>query len=160
MVGASTTCKHNETAVHWALSSGGIVVKDALGRLVGRFLVTGGAEAALMANGKVALLVGSAGFVLNPTWIVYQAPNCTGTGYMYSQIATELRLTETAWFDGQEFRYPSPSGPFVSFTGVSYLDGGFNCVNGDPGLSPDVKYAALQVVSLSSLNFVAPFHLE
>jgi hypothetical protein len=143
----------------------GLVVKDSSGQVVGKFVFQG-FEAVLASSGTLIFNVSGSGFypILHHV-TVYTQPNCAGTSYMYSNLANEMSLVQVANFDGQIFRYPSLNGPYVTLNPASFNTNpdpsqSQECINQDPGYAPNVKFAVVQTLDVSTLGFVPPFRLE
>jgi hypothetical protein len=149
-------------------ASGGLVVKDSLGAVVGKVLDFGGFRV-LVKIGNEALaidLVGPNGFAINssadnPQFLFgYTTNNCSGTRYFFFSRSNGNFTEYVTTSDGQTGYYTPLAAQELliqSFERVPEFSGVGHC---DNSFTPSLSFVAIPAtVNLSTLG-TPPFHLE
>ena len=140
--------------------SGGVVVKDSQGQIVGQWLAPQLVFLPI-GNDPLAFRVGPEGFAQNLGGLYYTTADCSGTAYGYPNRASGALYEEVISIDGLTGYFPTLS--LQQVTIQSYRRGSNEKGGLDFSCQPidfSDMLGVVTILNLSGLGYVPPFHLE
>ena len=139
--------------------SGGLVVKDSLGQLVGTTNEYGATVFRKIGDVPFVIAVDANGLRFVQFSIYYTSDNCSGTPYLVSNRASGGMYEQLFTVDGQTGYYPNlPAQDITAQSFRFYQTPTFNNCFASTFLVNSASQ--MLTIDLTSLGFVPPFHLE